>query len=113
MYDGCADPVWAAALTLAILTGGTQADEVMEVDGVAQTRTPTATVEGSGRPGAQVPALGPLSVRDGDAVTVVEAGPVEIGLARLVGTDVPTDAGSLSGRWNGSVPVLLAGLRTR
>ena len=33
MYDGCGDPVWAATLATAILTGGTQAQMVIERDG--------------------------------------------------------------------------------
>src|SRR5690242_20262843 len=32
VYDGCADPVWAATLTSAMLTGGTQAQMVIEHD---------------------------------------------------------------------------------
>ena len=33
VYDGCADPVWASAVATAILTGGTQAQMVIERDG--------------------------------------------------------------------------------
>ena len=33
VYDGCGDPVWAAAITTAILTGGQQAQMVIERDG--------------------------------------------------------------------------------
>lgn len=33
VYDGCGDPVWAAAITTVILTGGQQAQVVIERDG--------------------------------------------------------------------------------
>src|SRR5215470_19597929 len=33
VYDGCADPVWAATLSGAILTGGIQAQMYIEQDG--------------------------------------------------------------------------------
>ena len=33
VYGGCGDPVWAATLATAILTGGTQAQMVIENDG--------------------------------------------------------------------------------
>ena len=39
VYDGCADPVWAATLAGAILTGGSQAQMYLEEDGGRITRT--------------------------------------------------------------------------
>lgn len=30
VYDGCADPVWASTLATAILTGGTQAEDLID-----------------------------------------------------------------------------------
>src|SRR4051794_16111111 len=55
VYDGCADPVWAAALATAVLTGGTQAEELVETgDGDLAPRDPDVTVRGSGSAGAAV-----------------------------------------------------------
>src|SRR5262245_6582171 len=48
VYDGCADPVWAATLTTAILTGGTQAQMVIEKDGQRIDVPPRIRVHGSG-----------------------------------------------------------------
>ena len=48
VYDAVGDPVWAAALATAILTGGTQADIYFEVDGVQQRRESRTKVRGSG-----------------------------------------------------------------
>jgi hypothetical protein len=46
VYDGCGDPVWAAALAKTVLTGGTQVEEFVDVDGRVQPREATATVLG-------------------------------------------------------------------
>jgi hypothetical protein len=97
VYDGCADPVWAASMTSTILTGGTQAQVVFERDGElvkAQARLP---VRGSGSPGADVPSVTCVdALVDDGPVTVVTAGPVTISLARVVGTGLAGDE-TLSG----------------
>jgi hypothetical protein len=97
VYDGCADPVWAATLTSTILRGGTQAQVVFEQDGElveAQARLP---VRGSGSPDADVPSVTTVdALADDGPVTVVTAGPVTISLARVVGAPLVGDA-TLSG----------------
>src|SRR5690349_3536567 len=50
VYDGCGDPVYAAAVVTAIRTGGREADEWVEADGAPVRREPTARVAGSGNP---------------------------------------------------------------
>jgi hypothetical protein len=98
VYDGCADPVWAAALTSAILTGGTQAQMVIEKDGELVDVPPRMLVRGSGSAGASVPGISSVeSVVDDGVVTTVVAGPVTITLPRIVGTPVAGDA-TLAGR---------------
>jgi hypothetical protein len=93
VYDGCADPVWAAALTSAILTGGTQAQMVIEKDGELVDVPPRMLVRGSGSAGASVPGISSVeSVVDDGVVTTVVAGPVTIALPRVVGTPVAGDA---------------------
>ena len=96
VYDGCADPVWVAAAATAALTGGSQAVEF--VDGQAEPRQPSATVQGSGTPGASVPAVGDVVPRDGEAATVVEAGGVRLVVARRVGSEV-AGIHTLVARW--------------
>jgi hypothetical protein len=87
VYDGCADPVWAATITAAILTGGTQAQMVIEKDGETIDVPPRMQVRGSGSADASVPTVASVdSVLDDGAVTTVTAGPVSISLARVIGT---------------------------
>jgi hypothetical protein len=47
-YDAMGDPVYRGELARAILTGGTQVEQWIEVDGVMTLREPTASVVGSG-----------------------------------------------------------------
>jgi hypothetical protein len=93
VYDGCADPVWAAALVGTILTGGTQARVVFERDGELVEAPARLPVRGSGSPDATVPEVTSVdSVTDDGPLTVVSAGPVTIRLARVVGTALSGDA---------------------
>jgi len=93
VYDGCADPVWAAALTAAILTGGTQAQMVIDRDGELIDVPARMQVRGSGSAGAQVPAVSSVSsVSDDGPITTVTAGEVTIVLPRVVGTPVSGEA---------------------
>jgi hypothetical protein len=97
VYDGCADPVWAATIAEAILTGGSQAQMVIELDGKQVDVPPRMQVRGSGAPGAAVPEIGSVDqVADGP-VARVSAGPVELTLARVVGSPLDGEA-SLTGR---------------
>lgn len=59
-YDGLGDPVYRGELARAILTGGTQVEQWIEIDGVMTRREPTARVFGSGAEIA--PELGEVSV---------------------------------------------------
>ena len=111
VYDGCADPVWASAVATAILTGGTQAQMVIERDGELIDVPPRMQVRGSGSPGAVVPAVVSVeSVGDDGAVTTVGAGPLTISLARVLGTPVEGDA-TLTGTAAGQDLGTLAALR--
>ena len=111
VYDGCADPKWAATITAAILTGGSQAQMVIERDGELIDVPPRMHVRGSGSPGAVVPAVVSVeSVGDDGAVTTVGAGPLTISLARVVGTPVEGDA-TLTGTAAGQDLGTLAALR--
>ena len=93
VYDGCADPVWAATIAAAILTGGSQAQMVIERDGEVVDVPPRMEVRGSGSPGAIIPAITSVgSVHDDGAVTTVSAGSVTLVLPRVVGTPVSGDA---------------------
>jgi hypothetical protein len=93
VYDGCADPVWAAVVVAAILTGGTQAQMQVEHDGRLVDVPARLPVRGSGSPDPSVPEITSVdSVADDGPVTTVVAGPVTISLARVVGTPLPGSA---------------------
>lgn len=97
VYDGCGDPVWAATLIAAILTGGTQAQVFLEQDGERVDVPPRMQVRGSGST-SNLPEVSSVdSVIDEGTVTLVRAGDLELTLAREVGS--PLDGGpTLIGR---------------
>lgn len=110
VYDACGDPVWIRALATTVSTGGTQAEEFVEVDGRRETRTPTMTVVGSGTAGIAVGAIGTVSCHDEGPTTVVRTDAFEVVVVRVLGTEVDA-AQTLTGSWDGSGPAVLAGVR--
>ena len=54
-YDAVGDPVYRGELARAILTGGTQVELWIEIDGVMTRREPTARVWGTGSAAAPIP----------------------------------------------------------
>ncbi|WP_100501316.1 maltokinase N-terminal cap-like domain-containing protein [Geodermatophilus chilensis] len=111
-YDGCADPVYVAALAAAVLTGAPQAEEYFAVDGRQERRDPTARVTGSGTAAVAGP-LGTPSPTDTADATTVRAGDLELVVRRALTPGVPADgAATLTGTWAGQdEPVLLASAR--
>ncbi|MGQ5259772.1 CG0192-related protein [Micromonospora sp. ZYX-F-536] len=112
VYDGCADPVYAAALADAILAGTGQAEQYFEVDGRRELREPTMTIVASGAGVSPVGDGGP--VVDEDA-TLIVTDSVELLVVRRPGA-VATDAAGavLSGNWDGqpsTVPLAYARAR--
>lgn len=103
VYDAAGDPVYLAAVAAAVFAGAAQAEEYFEVDSVKVVRESTARVVGSGRPGASAPSsVGPISTRHESGTTVVEAGGLQIIIARALDTAVAPDDGaqqSLVGSW--------------
>jgi hypothetical protein len=111
VYDGCGDPVWVATLASTILTGGTQADELVDVGDALQRRDPLVEVVGSGEAGTPVPTIGTVRVSADESATTIASDGVELVVVRRVGTD-PECAHTLTASWgvnNRRVP--LAGLR--
>jgi hypothetical protein len=111
VYDACGDPVWAAVLASVVLTGGTQAEELVDVDGDLRPREPSATVVGSGSLAA--PELGAgeaVRAHDDGPTTVIRSDGLELVVVRVVGHDVPLDE-TLVGRWDGGGPAVLGGVR--
>jgi len=103
VYDGCGDPVYAAALVRAILADAGQAEEYVEVDGRRENRAPTMTIAGSGR--TDVPAVAEVRrVEDGDP-TIVVTDTVELSVVRRLG-DAESDLPALRGTWDGRTKLL-------
>jgi Maltokinase N-terminal cap domain len=112
-YDGCGDPVWAATLASTILTGGTQADELVDVGDALERRDPQVKVVGSGEPGTPVPTIGAVRTSESEFATTISTEGVELVVVRRVGTD-PGCAHTLTATWGVSHRrVVLAGLRLR
>jgi hypothetical protein len=89
VYDAVGDPVYVAAVASAALSGGRQAELVVEIDGERVVREPTAVVAGSGTEGEGVtpPAVAEIGIRAEQGATVVEAGPLRLVVARHLGDD--------------------------
>jgi hypothetical protein len=116
VYDGCADPAYAAALATTVLTGGREAPlELRQADGVVVAREATTFVVGSGVPGTEVPAVIDVVRREEGECTVLTAGGLELTVCRVVSPAPTLDvdgARTLLGRWpDRSEPTLLAVVR--
>ncbi|MFE9917159.1 hypothetical protein ACFYPG_18610 [Micromonospora sp. NPDC005553] len=114
VYDGCVDPVYAAALAHAILTGSGQAEQYFEVDGRREVREPTVTVVVDGA-AAQVPAVGAVRRVVDEDRTLIATDTVELVVVRRPGAGADgSTGGTLSGRWDGqptTVPLAYARMR--
>ncbi|MFI9640681.1 hypothetical protein ACIG87_11540 [Micromonospora sp. NPDC051925] len=120
VYDACGDPVYAATLSAAILTGTGQAEEYFEVDGARERREPSMTVAITGS--AATPVVGAAcQVIDGDPTRIVTDTVDLVVARRLPGEGQPGDgsagglpgdgptAATLTGAWPGQpTPLPLA-----
>jgi hypothetical protein len=85
VYDGCGDPVFVATTIAAALTGGGQADEVLQTaDGERVPHESTTIVVGSGTADAVVPDTEVVGVRHLEGASVVDAGSCTLVVARTV-----------------------------
>ncbi|HST80335.1 MAG TPA: hypothetical protein VLL08_01200 [Kineosporiaceae bacterium] len=111
VYDACGDPVWAAALATTMLTGSSQAEEIVDHGDHFVPREPTVKVFGSGTPDRPVPAIESVTCWDEGQTTAVKAGDLELVVVRVVGADLQATQ-TLTGRWSEGEPSVLAGLRS-
>lgn len=116
VYDACGDPVYATVLADTILGDGAQAEELVEVDGQLEPRTPTVSVMSRDSPGSDVPVVErveELSCSNDGVRTVINASGLELTMRRVVDPGVPTQGEhALTGTWAGQEePVLLATAR--
>ncbi len=111
VYDGCADPVWVAALARAVLAGVPQAEELVDHGDTLVPREPTARVTGTGdEPDPVLDEVAPLSPADDGPATVVRAGDLELVVVREVGTGAIGEH-VLTGTWTTGGPATLAAVR--
>jgi hypothetical protein len=103
VYDGCGHPVWATALATTVLTGGTQVEEFVDLDGRLELRKATATVLGSGSAGTQVSEFDAVSCRDEGLTPIIRADVFELVVVRVVGAEVSA-AQTLTGLSKRSCP---------
>jgi hypothetical protein len=111
VYDGCADAVYAAALTSAILTGGGQAEEYFEVNGRLERLEPSMTVTGSGAHETHVPPVEVIRHVVDDDPTLIVTDSVELAVVRRVDSSngLPGAASiraTLTGTWHGQATPL-------
>jgi hypothetical protein len=109
VYDGCADPVFVSELTRAILTGGTGVDHEYDIGNGPESRPTSAQVQGSGSADL-VLEIDEVGCYDEGPTTIVNAGPLELVVARIVGTYVEA-AETLAVTWKGGTDVVVAGVR--
>jgi hypothetical protein len=118
VYDGCADPVYFAALCTAILAGG--GESASRTDGGGRLHAPAVHVRGSGgviTDDTAVDPTAPMKRFEAGGITVMHTGVLQVGLQRMVGEHAPDDGSgdrgpTLTGTWPGvDEPTLLAFFR--
>ena len=110
VYDGCADPVFVGELARAVLTGGTGVDHEYDLGNGPESRPTNAQVRGSGSADAEAPRVETVGCHDEGPLTIVNAGPLELVVARVVGTPVEA-AETLLVTWKGGTDIAVAGVR--
>ena len=106
VYDATGDPAYLAAVATAALTGGSEAEQYVAIDGALVRREPTAVVLGSGAHGTPVPSLAPtgtISTRHEVGATVAEAGDLRLLILRVPRPETNDEAalGIITGTWTG------------
>jgi hypothetical protein len=109
VYDACADPVFARVLAHVVLTGGRGGDrEFTDEAGASHVEPTSVQVHGDGS-AESAPEVSEARPHDEGDVTVVDAGPLQLVVARVLG-EAPVAAQHLHATWDGGSAVL-AGVR--
>ena len=115
VYDGCHDPVFVGELVGAVLTGGSEVDELIEVDGKVINVPKSMHARGSGQATSTVPTLGSLDVRaagEDDSLAIVRSASVEVTVPRVLDGRVDsTGVATLTGSWGDDDAAVLATVR--
>ncbi|WP_166785947.1 CG0192-related protein [Cryobacterium sandaracinum] len=97
VYDAIGDPAYLAAAATAALTGGGQAEQYIEIDGVRVLRESTVDVAGSGKtdgPAPSLPPAGTVSTRYEFGASAIEVGALRIVVVRRLASQGPQLHGS-------------------
>ena len=107
IYDGCGDPVYAAALATTILSAGSEAPEYVDNDGVPVQRPTVMQVRGSGSPVTSPQVTAVLRVGSGDP-TVIGTDSAELSVVRVLGALASGGSVLTVSPEGGAEPLLLA-----
>lgn len=112
IYDGTADPVYAATLASAVLENTGQADQFIEIDGQQQSRELDMTIASNATHGTKAPEVTKTKHITEEAQTLIVTDTVELSVIRYpnANTNLPdTTRAVLSGTWpNQATPLPLA-----
>lgn len=109
VYDGCGDPVYAAALASAVLAGTGPAEEYFEVDGRRESRAPSMAITAERSQQTDVPQIRSVDRVEDDDLTRIVAGSVELAVVRRLGEHTGLPGRRLTGTWPGQpAPLPLA-----
>jgi hypothetical protein len=106
VYDGVGDPVHADVLHRAVVTGGTEADLQVVVDGGFETRPKTVTVRGSGTEDS-APAITRVRAATAGTLTTITTDVGDLLVLRVLGTAVPAGR-TLTASWGAGESAVLA-----
>lgn len=110
VYDGCGDPVFVRALAHAILTGATGVDHEYDLGNGRESSPTNAQAKGSGSADTGVPGIDAVGSHDEGPLTIINAGPLELVVARVIGTGFEAPE-TLTVTWKGGTDVAVAGVR--
>jgi hypothetical protein len=91
------------------MTGGTGADHEYDVGDGPESRPTSAQVQGSGS-GSEAPGVDEVGCHDEGPMTIVDAGPLEVVVSRIVGSYVEA-AETLAVTWKAGTDIVIAGVR--
>ena len=97
VYDAVGDPVYADVLHRAIVTGGTEADIQVAVDGRFEPGPKFTTARGSGS-ASDAPTITSVQVATVGTVTTITTAPGDLVVQRVLGGDVPAGE-TLTASW--------------
>ena len=113
VYDACGDPVWTATLASTIVTGGTEAEEWVDVGATHERREPQVRIKGSGTTGPVLPPAGTQRLSENESYATISCAFGELVVVRRVGVD-PDCPQTLMATWDGQASGhVLAGLRLK